>query len=492
MKKLFVLAASALLLSACAKENIKPNEPTDQNEERPLLEIGLNTTKTALGTEDAGKFPIVWSEGDEIAVIDNMGVEGKQNISVYRLKEGVGTAQGLFEHVSGDAFPKVINDVVYPASVVDPKSTFLSETLITDVTKLVPKEQKQAYTKNSFDPNYAVMYFHRNTSNEPIKLSPISTIVCFPIKGFDDNDVVTAVRWQSIDGRIVDITLNCPTEGVKLSKNQATNFYLSAPATAAGKDAFNSIVYVYLKNGAVQVKTPRNRERFEAGTLHRFPEWQLSKKAKWTFKYVGSEREHAMTEQTPLGPAAYMIDGNDISWWEFRRKLNTEETKGAMAGPHKVIIDLGKTEHIKGLRIKGPETKLTASYSIKNSKGVDIDMTPSQGYSAPAVVFASFLKEGELTQTYIDGFNNNSSFESKAQEKFYAVTQDHTNEKKPWTIIKTPMTQCYGKDMKSYWNLPLKEERDARYLVIHFYQCWNDGATGGAASKMKVAELDIY
>lgn len=486
MKKLFVLAASALLLSACAKENIKPNEPTDQNEERPLLEIGLNATKTALGTEDAGKFPIVWSEGDEIAVIDNMGVEGKQNISVYRIKEGIGTAQGLFEHVSGDAFPKVIKDVVYPASVVDPKSTFLSETLITDVTKLVPKVQNQAYTKNSFDPKYAVMYFHRNTSSEPIKLSPLSTIVCIPIKGFGDNDIVTSVRWQHMDGRTVDVTLNCREGGVKLSKNQATNFYLSVPATVAGKDTFNSIAYVYLQNGAVQVKTPRNRQRFEAGTLHRFPEWQLSKKAEWTFKYIGSEREHAMTHQTPLGPANYMIDGNDISWWEFRRN-----SKGSMAGPHKVIIDLGKTEHIKGLKIKGPEIKTTPSYKVKDEFG-EATISVSDGYNAPAVVFASFLKEGELTQTYINGFNNTSSFESKAQEKFYAITQDLTKEKKPWTIIKTPMTQCYGNDMKSYWNLPLKEERDARYLVIHFYQCWNDRATGGAASKMKVAELDIY
>lgn len=282
-----------------------------------------------------------------------------------------------------------------------------------------------------------------------------------------------------------------PGGGVKLSKNQATNFYLSVPATAADKYSFNSIAYVYLQNGAVQVKTPRNRNRFEAGTLHRFPEWQLSKKAKWTFKYIGSERTATMTSQTPLGPAAYMIDGNDISWWEFRRKLNANN-KAVMAGPHKVIIDLGKTEHIKGLKIKGPEIKTTASYSIKNSQGVDINVTPSQGYSAPAVVFASFLKEGELTQTYINGFNNNDSFESKAQEKFYAVTQDLTKNNKPWTIIKTPMTDCYGEDMKSYWDLPLKEERDARYLVIHFYQCWNDGATGGAANKMKVAELDIY
>lgn len=484
MKKLFVLAASALLLSACAKENIKPNEPTDQNEERPLLEIGLNTTKTALGTEDAGKFPIVWSEGDEIAVIDNMGVEGKQNISVYRIKEGIGTAQGLFEHVSGDAFPKVIKDVVYPASVVDPKSTFLSETLITDVTQLVPKVQNQAYTKDSFDPKYAVMYFHRNSASEPIKLSPISTIVCIPIKGFDDNDVVTAVRWQHIDGRTVDITLNCPTGGVKLSKNQATNFYLSAPATATGWNRFNCCAYVYLKNGAVQVKTPRNRERFEAGTLHRFPEWQLSKKAKWTFKYVGSEREHAMTNQTPLGPANYMIDGNDISWWEFRRKLNAKETGGAMAGPHKVIIDLGKTEHIKGLRIKGPETKLTASYSIKNSKGVDIDVTPGKGYHAPHSVYASFLKEGELTEEFKKGFCNNNDFSNAnntphAQEVHKAVTSNG-------------IAHYYGNDMKSWWDIKLSKEYDARYLVIHFRYGWDNAGTAPAASVMKVAELDIY
>lgn len=472
MKKLFVLAASALLLSACAKENIKPNEPTDQNEERPLLEIGLNTTKTALGTEAAGKFPIVWSEGDEIAVIDNMGVEGKQNISVYRIKEGIGTAQGLFEHVSGDAFPNVINDVVYPASAVDPKSTLLSETLITDVTNLVPKVQNQAYTKDSFDPKYAVMYFHRNTASEPIKLSPLSAIVCIPIKGFGDNDIVTSVRWQHIDGRTVDVTLNCLEGGVKLSKNQATNFYLSVPPTVADWNRFNCCAYVYLKNGAVQVKTPRNRERFEAGTLHRFPEWQLSKKAEWTFKYIGSERTATMTSQTPLGPATYMIDGNDISWWEFRRN-----SKGSMAGPHKVIIDLGKTEHIKGLKIKGPEIKTTPSYKVKDEFG-EATISVSNGYNAPYSVYASFLKEGELTEEFKNGFCNTKLF-SNAQEKHIAEASKG-------------ITYYYGESMKDYWNIKLTKEYDARYLVIHFYQCWNDGATGGAASKMKVAELDIY
>ena len=360
MKRLSVLAMAMIVMASCAKENVQPNnEPTG---EKALLEIGLASTKTQLGTEDKvnNLFPIVWSDGDEIAVIENMGVEGKQNVSVYRLKEGAGTANGVFEHVSGDAFPKVITDVVYPASAVMPKGTLISEIPIVDVSSLVPKDQTQSYEEGNFDKSAAVMYFHRNNAADKIVLEPLSSIICIPIKGFDDNDVVTAVKWQNMDGRTATVTLNCPN-GVTLSKGQATNFYLSIQPML--KDC-KGIAYVYLKNGAIQVKTPRNLKAFQAGTLHRFPEWTLSKKAKWTIKYIGSERKTSMSNQTPLGLGQYMIDGNDLSWWEFRRN-----SKGSMAGPHKVIIDLGKTEHIKGLKIKGPETKITSSYTVKDEFG---------------------------------------------------------------------------------------------------------------------------
>lgn len=488
MKKLFVLAASALLLSACAKENIKPNEPTDQNGEIPLLEIGLNTTKTALGTEDAGKFPIVWSEGDEIAVIDNMGVKGKQNISVYRIKEGIGTAQGLFEHVSGDAFPKVINDVVYPASAVDPKSTLLSETLITDVTKLVPKEQKQAYTKDSFDPQYAVMYFHRNTSSEPIKLSPLSTIVCIPIKGFGDSDIVTSVRWQHIDGRTVDVTLNCREGGVKLSKNQATNFYLSVPPTVAGKDTFNSIAYVYLQNGAVQVKTPRNRNRFEAGTLHRFPEWQLSKKAEWSILGIGSERTASTFNQMPYGPGQYMIDDNNISWWEFRRELNSKKTGPQMAGSHTVILDLGEKHTIKGIGIKAKETedKTGPKYGITytNNKGEVVDIYGTQSYNPPHTYHVAFLNN-KPSQEQIKNFTQRTP---KWPDGVTKITMTGNNNGTAFKNIK----DCYGDTMQNWWKKDLQSPVNARYVLIHFEQAWDNAGTKTAASMMKVAELDIY
>ena len=469
MKRLSVLAMAMLVMASCAKENVQPNnEPSG---EKQLLEIGLASTKTQLGEEDKVNklFPIVWSDGDEIAVIENMGVKGKQNVSVYRLKEGAGTANGVFEHVSGDAFPKVITDVVYPASAVVPNSTLISEIPIVDVSSLVPKDQTQSYEEGNFDKNAAVMYFHRNNPADKIVLEPLSSIICIPIKGFDDNDVVTAVKWQNMDGRTATVTLNCPN-GVKLSKDQVTNFYLSIQPML--KDC-NGIAYVYLNNGAIQVKTPRNLKAFKAGTLHRFPEWTLSKKAKWTIKYIGSERKTSMSNQTPLGLGQYMIDGNDLSWWEFRRN-----SKGSMAGPHKVIIDLGKTEHIKGLKIKGPETKKTSSYTVKDEFGENT-IKVSDGYNAPCSVFASFLKEGELTEAFKSTFCNNSSFEKDAQEVHKAK-------------ITNGITFYYGEGMKNYWKINLKKEYDARYLVIHFYQCWNDKEDGGAASKMKVAELDIY
>ena len=467
MKKLSVLAMAMIVMASCAKENVQPNnEPTG---EKALLEIGLASTKTQLGTEDKVNklFPILWSEGDEIAVIENMGVEGKQNVSVYSLRKGAGTANGVFELVEGS--PKVTNnvDVVYPASAVKGKE------LTGDISSLVPKVQTQSYTAGNFDPNAAVMHFHGDIAADKILLQPLSSIVCIPIKGSDTvgDDIVTAVKWQNMDGRTVDVTLNCPGEGVTLSKETATNFYLSIPPM---NNDCNGIAYVYLKNGAIQVKTPRNLKAFQAGTLHRFPEWTLSKKAKWTIKYIGSERKTDVSNQTPLGLGQYMIDGNDLSWWEFRRNY-----KGSMAGPHKVIIDLGKTEYIKGLKIKGPETKKTSSYTVPNEKGESTTIKVSDGYSAPCSVFASFLKEGELTEAFKSTFCNNNSFEKDAQEVHKAD-------------ISKGITYYYGKDMIDYWNINLNKEYEARYLVIHFYQCWNDAENGAAASKMKVAELDIY
>ena len=466
-----------LAMAGCTKENIAQEENNQANSNHPLLEIGLESTKVAFGAEENGKFPVVWSEGDEIAVIDNMGIEGKQNVSIYRLKSGAGSSNGTFEHVSGDAFPDVIKDVVFPASVVLPQSTLLSDIPLIDPSKLVKKEQTQGYAKDNFDPSSPVLYFHNNSDKKaPIVLSPITCVVCIPIKGYDDNDIVTSVKWQHMDGRTVTVTLNCPEGGVKLSATKTTNFYLSVPATVANKDTFNSIVYVYLKNGAIQVQTPRNRKRFEAGTLHRFPEWQLGKKAKWTILGIGSERDASTWKQTPFGPGHYMIDGNEISWWEFRRQLNSNGTAAVMAGPHTVIIDLGKVENIKGIRIKSKEINTSPEYGIKKKDGTDIYGT--QSYNPPHTFHIGFAT-AKPSQEVIKSFASSKTWPTGITKKTFTCESAQG------------INYYYGTDFKKWWENSLTAATKARYLFIHFEKGWNNDGNGTAANMMKVAELDI-
>lgn len=456
-----------IVMASCAKENVQPNnEPIG---EKALLEIGLASTKTQLGKEDNGFFPIVWSEGDEIAVIENMGVEGKQNVSVYSLREGTGTANGVFELVEGS--PKVTNnvDVVYPASAVKGKG------LIKDISLLVPKDQTQSYEDGNFDKNAAVMYFHRNNPADKIVLEPLSSIICIPIKGFDDNDVVTAVKWQNMDGPTATVTLNCPN-GVKLSKGQATNFYLSIQPML--KDC-NGIAYVYLKNGAIQVKTPRNLTAFQAGTLHRFPEWTLSKKAKWTILGYGSQRDATTWKQVPLGPAQYMIDGNNLSWWEFRRQLKADKSGPEMAGPHTVVIDLGSPQTINLISIKSKEIKDSPTYGITytDKKGNTVDIYGSQSFNPPHTFHIAF-SEQQPTKDEIDQF---------VSKKIWPKTVSNKND----FIGTGTIDSNYGADRTKWWDNTLEQPVTARYLFIHFEKAWDNAGTSPAASMMKVAELDI-
>ena len=473
MKRLSVLAMAMIVMASCAKENVQPNnEPTG---EKALLEIGLASTKTQLGEEDKVNklFPIVWSDGDEIAVIENMGVEGKQNVSVYRLKEGAGTANGVFEHVSGDAFPKVITDVVYPASAVMPKGTLISEIPIVDVSSLVPKDQTQSYEEGNFDKNAAVMHFHRNNASEKIVLEPLSSIICIPIKGFDDNDVVTAVKWQNMDGRTATVTLNCPN-GIKLSKGQATNFYLSIQPMLKN---CNGIAYVYLKNGAIQVQTPRNLKAFQAGTLHRFPEWTLSKKAKWTILGIGSERNATTWEQVPLGPAQYMIDGNDLSWWESRRKPKSDNSGPQMAGPHTVVIDLGSVQNIKGIKIKSKECKGSPEYDIKLNDGSDV--LGKQSYNPPHTFHIGFTANVP-SEAAINAFTKNKTWPTGMK---YTTFKSESAKR---------IDYYYGADKKTWWDNEIIPSISARYVLIHFQYAWNNDGNGTAAPFEKIAELDIY
>lgn len=470
-----------IVMASCAKENVQPNnEPTG---EKALLEIGLASTKTQLGKEDNGFFPIVWSEGDEIAVIENMGVEGKQNVSVYSLREGAGTANGVFEKVSGGPAPKEIKDVIYPASAAMPNGTLISNIPIKDAASLIPaKDATQEYTENSFDPKSPIMYFHREKDSDPIVLKPASSIVCIPIIGVDDNDYVTSVVWQHMDGDKRTVTLKCQEKGVKLSATEPVNFYLSIRPMEKSYATCNAIVYVHLKNGAVQVRSFRTKGNYAAGTLHRFTPWKLGKKAKWSILAQGSERDNDTYKGVPYGPAKYMIDGNDVSWWESRRELNATKDGAKMAGPHTVVIDLGSVQKIHGIKIKSKETedKNEPKYGITYTKnGKTYDIYGTQSYNPPHTFHIGFTANVP-SEAGINAFTKNKKLPAgTTQTTFKSINENGIN-------------HYYGADKKTWWDNEITPSISARYVFIHFQYAWNNDGNGTAAPFEKIAELDIY
>ena len=83
------MLAAAILAAGCTKES--SIEPTED------LVIGIcdSNTKVSLGSENAGKVNLLWSDGDEVSVTGDAGE------SVFRLKSGAGTIKGIFEYKSG-------------------------------------------------------------------------------------------------------------------------------------------------------------------------------------------------------------------------------------------------------------------------------------------------------------------------------------------------------------------------------------------------------
>ncbi|MBQ8645140.1 MAG: hypothetical protein IJ476_02070, partial [Bacteroidales bacterium] len=123
MRKLFNFFAAALVMLAaasCEKNEFLP----DNNSEGKIvtLKASINNggTKTSLGGEKGsdGKYPVLWSEGDAIAVIqEDIDSENYGSIYTFTLSEGgAGKASATFECNNANGFnPDLEYRAVYPA-----------------------------------------------------------------------------------------------------------------------------------------------------------------------------------------------------------------------------------------------------------------------------------------------------------------------------------------------------------------------------------------
>lgn len=226
----YMLLAAAFLAAGCTKDNC--NGPIEE------LEIGIDNaqTKVALGTESNGKFDLLWSDGDEVAVTGDAG------FSIFRLKSGAGTTNGVFEYKSGATGQTRITDVVYPASNAGNTPT------------------SQTYQEGTFDPAAITLAYHNqaSTSATKILLGSESSVLCFQMKG---NDKLNNIAVTFKNGKTYTLkTLRAPV----LDKSKAAPFYVVIPSQKADR------LDVTFTSASGTMHRSLLSKSFISGKVHRF------------------------------------------------------------------------------------------------------------------------------------------------------------------------------------------------------------------------------
>ncbi len=144
MKKISMILGSALamLAAGCTTDATKD---VVNNDNKVVIDLSLDETRTSLGDKTGTEYPVLWSAGDKVAV---NGVTSDALAAEY-----TGKTSAQFT-VTGVAAPF---DVIYPAGVLmaDGKTIGISEI--------------QEYVPGSFAQGSAVMVGHSDTPNGVIK-----------------------------------------------------------------------------------------------------------------------------------------------------------------------------------------------------------------------------------------------------------------------------------------------------------------------------------
>ncbi len=237
----YMLLAAAFMAAGCTKDNC--NGPIEE------LEIGIDNalTKVSLGTESNGKFDLLWSDGDEVAVTGDAGS------SIFRLKSGAGTTNGVFEYKSGATGQTRITDVVYPASNAGNTPT------------------SQTYQSGTFDPSALTLAYHNqaSTSATKILLASESSVLCFQMKG---NDKLNNIAVTFKNGKTYTLkTLNAPM----LNESKSTPFYIVVPSQMSDR------VDVTFTSASGSMNRSLLSKEFMSGHVHRFAQLEFKADKKY-------------------------------------------------------------------------------------------------------------------------------------------------------------------------------------------------------------------
>ena len=269
--------AGVLLTSVSCVQDITEDVAVGVQGGAAEFTVGIDASRVVLGDKDAmGKYPLYWSNGDKISI---NGIAS----SALAIEEGVQTSQANFTVTPGEG-----QLLEAPFSVLYPSNT----------AGQVVFKSLQTYTEGTFATGTTPMYGYSEGS-ATVTLKHLAGALKIGVKGAEGVSVAR-VLVESVDGKPLAGTfdIDCATgvltatedvvtgaavrstEGVALSPETPTYFYIALPA---GEYAPLNVTVVTTDGQTMRVaaKDARGTESFtlEAGQIMAFNELTFSENA---------------------------------------------------------------------------------------------------------------------------------------------------------------------------------------------------------------------
>lgn len=178
MRKLFNFFAVALVMLAavsCEKNEVLPDNNSEGKVVTLKASINNGGTKTSLRGEkgDDDKYPVLWSEGDQIAVVQRLSGDDTR-IFQFTLSEGKNTANGTFTcNSAGNFDPSELFEALYPYNAIE--------------NLVIP--QNQNYAEKSFGQGAMIMYAKNTNGGNSLVFDNTLGVLKLTLKGVADEEV---------------------------------------------------------------------------------------------------------------------------------------------------------------------------------------------------------------------------------------------------------------------------------------------------------------
>lgn len=280
----------AMLTAACGKDDLIPDCPPPTDDVNGLIEMTFTAaapeTRTTLGEKDADEYPVLWTAGDEIAVIPRT-TNGKDyaQSEIAKMKfttsieEGETAASATF---TGSTYA---SDGGYAVFYPYCNLTTYNGNWYSDLFYFtIPTEQKAV--ASSFAPNICPAFVLTKGNVENLSFSPLCGLVKFSLSGDVVSDLAS-VRFEAA-GQPLTGELGCNAYYRLFDNNTSPISHVTLTGTfVAGDDYYMVVVPCYLgggfsftftrKDGSVYVKEGKIEDYYlDSGRIGNFGNIDLS------------------------------------------------------------------------------------------------------------------------------------------------------------------------------------------------------------------------